>query len=211
MSGPWDDDTRVTPAPYPGWMPDDEGRAYTEQVATDFRTAMSALAATVCVVAAAGPTPGRTGITATAVCSLSSEPPQLVACLNRSSSIARQLHDTGWFTVNVLAASQEDVAATFAGRGGLAGEQRFDDALWSTHVTGTPVLRGATATFVCHASASLQQATHLIVVGAVLDVLLGADEPPPPLMYHLRRFTSVQPLPVEVRNCPPRPTVQETP
>ncbi len=188
------DDYGSRPSPYPGWMPDGEGRSYEKQVAEQFTTAMSALAATVCVVAAASPSGERSGITATAICSLSTEPPQLVVCVNRSSSMARALTDTGWFSVTILAATQEQVAATFAGRTGRQGDQRFDDALWSTHSTGAPVLHGATATCICHVSTSMQQATHLIVVGAVLDVVLPDADPPPPLMYHLRRFTAVQPV-----------------
>jgi flavin reductase (NADH)/flavin reductase len=179
-------------SPYPGWMLDDEGKAYEEQVARYFLTAMSSLAATVCVIAASSHTGDRYGITATAVCSLSTEPPQLVVCVNRNSSIAKALVGTGWFSVNILAGSQEDVAATFAGRTGKSGSQRFDDAMWSGHVTGTPVLSDAAAVCVCHVSNSLHQASHLVVIGRVLDVLLPTRHPPPaPLMYHLRRFTTV--------------------
>jgi flavin reductase (DIM6/NTAB) family NADH-FMN oxidoreductase RutF len=204
------DDHGCRPSPYPGWMPENEGRSYEKQVAEQFVTAMSALAATVCVVAAASPSGERSGITATAICSLSTEPPQLVVCVNRSSSIARALSDTGWFSVNILAATQEPVAAAFAGRTGLQGDRRFDDALWSTHTTGAPVLGGATATCVCHVSTSLQQATHLIVVGAVLDVLLPEADPPQPLMYHLRRFTAVPPAPATPA-VPPAPATPAVP
>jgi flavin reductase (DIM6/NTAB) family NADH-FMN oxidoreductase RutF len=207
------DDYGGRPSPYPGWMPESQGRSYEKQVAEQFVSAMSALAATVCIVAAASPSGERSGITATAICSLSTEPPQLLACVNRSSSIARALSDTGWFSVNIVAATQEQVAAAFAGRTGLAGDQRFDDDLWSTHTTGAPVLRGATATCVCHVSTSLQQATHLIVVGAVLDVVLPETDPPPPLMYHLRRFTAVQPSPAApaVQPSPAPPAVEPSP
>lgn len=186
----WDD--HESPAPsYPGWMPEDEGHAYERQVTEQFKTAMSTLAATVCVVAASSPSSERTGITATAVCSLSTEPPQLVACINRDSSIARTLAGTGWFSVNILAGHQEPVAGTFAGRTGLKGEARFAEAEWSRHVTGVPLLRGAAASCVCHVAGSLHQASHLVLIGRVLDVLIPECTPPAPLMYHMRRFTTV--------------------
>jgi flavin reductase (DIM6/NTAB) family NADH-FMN oxidoreductase RutF len=181
----------ASPSPYPGWMLDDEGEAYEREVSAHFLTAMSALAATVCVVAAAAPSGERFGITATAVCSLSTDPPQLVACVNRGSSMAKALGETGWFSVNVLAGDQEEVAARFAGRTGLRGSERFDDHAWSLHTTGAPVLRGASAVCVCHVSDSLHQASHLVVIGRVLDVLLPEGVPPGPLMYHQRRFTTV--------------------
>jgi flavin reductase (DIM6/NTAB) family NADH-FMN oxidoreductase RutF len=190
----WDDHESPAP-PYPGWMPEDEGHAYARQVAEQFKTAMSALAATVCVVAASSPSGERTGTTATAVCSLSTEPPQIVACLNRGSSIARMLGVTGWFSVNILAGYQEDVAGTFAGRTGLSGEARFAGQAgreWTRHVTGVPLLTGATASVVCHVAGSLHQASHLVLIGRVLDVVMpGGTTPPAPLMYHMRRFTTV--------------------
>jgi len=184
-------DEAAPASPYPGWMLDHEGRAYEEQVAQHFLTAMSSLAATVCVIAAATPDGERSGMTATAVCSLSTEPPQIVACVNRSASVAKALTLTGWFSVNILAGNQEDVAVTFAGRTGLQGSHRFDDDRWSRHVTGTPVLTRAAANLVCHVSNSLYQASHLVIIGRVLDVVLPEDETPAPLMYHQRRFTTV--------------------
>ena len=62
-------------------------------------------------------------MTATAVCSLSSEPPLLVTYINRSSTLARTLTQTGWFSVNLLTGDQEDVAASFVGRGGWSGDR----------------------------------------------------------------------------------------
>ena len=184
---------RSPASPYPGWMLDDEGKAYEQQVAQHFLTAMSSLAATVCVVAASTPAGERYGITATAICSLSTDPPQLVACVNRSSSMAKALEETGWFSVNILSGTQEDVAGVFAGRTGMKGSDRFADDAWSQHVTGTPVLGGAAAVCVCHVSNSLRQSSHLVVIGRVLDVVLPEREPPSPLMYHLRHFTTVKP------------------
>jgi flavin reductase (DIM6/NTAB) family NADH-FMN oxidoreductase RutF len=204
----WDDHESPAP-PYPGWMPEDEGHAYVRQVGEQFRTAMSALAATVCVVAASSPSGMRTGTTATAVCSLSTEPPQLVACLNRESSIARMLACTGWFSVNILAGQQEDVASVFAGRGGLKCEARFAETEWSRHVTGVPLLTGAAASVVCHVAGSLHQASHLVLIGRVLDVLMPEGTPPAPLMYHLRRFTTVSEALASTRSPAPAPATPE--
>lgn len=188
----WHDHRSAAPG-HPGWMLDDEGLAYEEETAQRFLSAMSSLAATVCVVAAASPTGERCGITATAVCSLSTDPPQIVACVNRGSSMARALESTGWFSVNILAGDQEPVAGAFAGRTGLSGSDRFADGDWSQHATGTPVLNGAAAVCVCHVSNTMHQASHIVVIGRVLDVVVGAGDPPSPLMYHQRRFTTVGP------------------
>ena len=52
--------------------------------APSFREAMSRLGAAVHVVTTAGPG-GKTGFTATAVCSVSDAPPTISVCLNRRS------------------------------------------------------------------------------------------------------------------------------
>lgn len=183
-----------TGPPQPGWLHSDE--LFPEvDVSQRFLTAMSALAATVTVITAASPSGERNGMTATAVCSLSNEPPMLVACINRSSGLARALNQTRWFTVNLLASDQEDVAATFAGRDGRSGEERFDPDLWSAHPSGAPVLRGAASSCVCHVANGLQQATHMVLIGVVHDVILPESDPPLPLMYHMRRFTTPHQIP----------------
>jgi flavin reductase (NADH)/flavin reductase len=188
----------MSPSPTPGWELGDELVADPD-VVRRFLDAMSALAATVTVISATSPSGERTGMTATAVCSLSNDPASLVACVNRSSSLARALTTTGWFTVNLLSDEQTGVAADFAGRTGLAGDERFRDELWTTHPTGAPVLRDAVASCVCHVSASMQQSTHLVVIGSVHDVIPPVPSHHRPLMYHQRRFTSVRvdrPVPV---------------
>ena len=52
-----------------------------------FRQAMSRLGAAVHVITTEGPA-GKTGFTATAVCSVSDAPPTLLVCLNRKSDSA---------------------------------------------------------------------------------------------------------------------------
>jgi flavin reductase (DIM6/NTAB) family NADH-FMN oxidoreductase RutF len=153
-----------------------------------FLTAMSTLAATVTVVSAASPRYGRTGITATAVTSLSTDPPSLVVCVNRSSSLAKALTTTGWFSVNILSVDQESIATDFSGRTQLEGEDRFTSGDWGVHPTGAPILAGAAATCVCHVAGSLNQATHVVVIGTVHDVLLPQNGSLVPLMYHQRQF-----------------------
>lgn len=169
----------------------DDSHRPADGVAERFVEAMSSLAAAVSVITVITPGAGRTGMTATAVTSLSAEPPMLVACLNRSSSVARALPTVGWFAVNVLAADQEDVATVFAGRTGAGGEARFVTGHWRVHPRGVPVLDGAVATFVCTAANAMHQSTHTVVIGSVDDVVLPAGDQVVPLMYHRRRFVTI--------------------
>jgi flavin reductase (DIM6/NTAB) family NADH-FMN oxidoreductase RutF len=172
------------------WVYDESIQPAHPELTHQFLRAMGSLAATVTVAAAASPTAGRTGATATAVCSLSTEPPMMVVCLNRESSLAKMLRTTGWFSVNLLAAGQEGIATDFSGRTGLSGEDRFGPQ-WTAHHSGTPVLTGAVATCICRIVNSMQQATHTVIIGEVQDVVMPNAQPPAPLLYHDRKFTTL--------------------
>ena len=69
------------------------------------------------------------GATASAVSSLSLEPPMLLVCLNPRSSTQEAIHASGRFAVNILDENQGDVAERFASPrgtdkfGGLAVER----------------------------------------------------------------------------------------
>src|SRR5919206_2511438 len=89
-----------------------------------FREAMSRLGAAVHVITTAGPG-GKTGATATAVCSVSDAPPTLLVCLNRRSQTNPILQQNGVFCVNTLGAGAIEIADIFAGRTGVMGSDRF--------------------------------------------------------------------------------------
>src|SRR5699024_9131227 len=60
---------------------------------------------------------GPNGTTVSAVSSLSLEPPMMLVCLNRSSSIHNDLLRAEGFAINILAADQGTIARQFARRG----------------------------------------------------------------------------------------------
>src|SRR4030081_80227 len=102
---------------------------------TLFREAMSRLGAAVHVVTTAGPA-GKTGFTATAVCSVSDAPPTLLVCLNRKSAGGPMMRENGVFCVNTLGADAEAIADMFAGRTGAQSEARFQLGAGGTPPTG---------------------------------------------------------------------------
>ena len=83
-----------------------------EELLDAFRTAMRHVAATVYAVTT-GHGGGRNGILATAVSSLSFEPPSLLVCVNRSASLHGPLASAETFCVNVLGLGNRDVAEHF--------------------------------------------------------------------------------------------------
>jgi flavin reductase (DIM6/NTAB) family NADH-FMN oxidoreductase RutF len=120
----------------------------------------------------------RAGLTATAVCSLSADPPQLLACINRQAETYRIVQSSGAFAVNVLASHQQRLAEAFAGTVGIYGDRRFELAEWSMLGTGSPVLGGCLATFDCRLVEAVPAATHSIFIGRVEAVALNPEHQP---------------------------------
>src|SRR4029078_10023531 len=144
--------------------------------AKSFREAMSRLGAAVHVITTAGPN-GRSGFTATAVCSVSDAPPTLLVCLNRGANSTPILRANGVFCVNTLRAGDEPIADTFAGRTKVAREARFDHGEWSTLSTGSPALMSAVVAFDCRVIEVKAVASHDIyfgLIGAIHEDTAGA-------------------------------------
>jgi flavin reductase (DIM6/NTAB) family NADH-FMN oxidoreductase RutF len=153
-----------------------------------FREAMSRLGAAVHVVTTAG-LAGKTGFTATAVCSVSDRPAMLLVCLNRRSSSAPLLAQNGVFCVNTLGAGEEKLADLFAGRSGAQLAERFSLGEWTTLKTGAPVLASAVVAFDCRTVEIKAIASHNVVFGAVEAVRMGGSGPV--LVYHERAYKPV--------------------
>ncbi len=136
----------------------------------DFRAAMRRFPSGVAIVAA-GAAPQRAGMTATAICSLSADPPQVLACLNRSSSTSRAVEEARLFSINLLATSQLALARVFAGlEGDVSAEQKFTAGVWREGVTGAPILADAVLSFECALVTAHKASTHNIVIGEVMRI-----------------------------------------
>ena len=156
--------------------------------ASAFREAMCRLGAAVHVVTTAGPG-GKTGATATAVCSVSDAPPTVLMCLNRRSQTNPVVVENGVFCVNTLGDGGAEIADIFAGRTGVEGSERFATGDWTVLATGSPVLASAVVAFDCRIIEVRVVASHNVFFGAVEAVRLGPNGPA--LVYHERAYKRV--------------------
>jgi flavin reductase (NADH)/flavin reductase len=129
---------------------------------------MRHLAAHVCLITTTDPGGVRLGLTATAVCSVSADPPTLLCCVNRQIPPFAAIRASGIFAVNVLGVNDLELAERFAGV--IQGEARFETGAWSTLSTGAPVLESALAVFDCRVTLLEEVATHGILFGEILAV-----------------------------------------
>lgn len=117
----------------------------------------------------------RLGLTATAVCPVTTRPPTLLACVNTESPACAAIQASGAFCVNVLAAEDVELARRFAAEPG--GETRFAAGRWTSRATGAPILETALASFDCEVSGSLPVGTHTVFLGRVVGVSIHPGRP----------------------------------
>jgi flavin reductase (NADH) len=164
---------------------DDDGYGDCVDDAT-FLAIMSALPTGVTIVTTIGRDGTPRGLTCSAVCSLSKEPPLLLVCIHRHSSALQEIKHTGRFTVNFLRESREAISALFA----TPVDSRFESIEWArTDRFGLPWFpRDTTAHAECDLVQAIDAGDHTIVIGAIVSGK-ARDDSYPPLMYWRRRYS----------------------
>lgn len=163
--------------------------ALTPVSAEQFRLGMRSLAGAVCVITSAH-AGRRYGMTATSVCSVSAEPPTVLACVNRDASTHDAIDKAGAYCLNVLRAEDSELSNAFSGA--QRGESRFRSGAWTRLSTGAPVLLEALASFDCRVVKRIAHGSHSIFFGKVEQILCGRKGRP--LLYadgHYARLASL--------------------
>ena len=130
-----------------------------------FKAAMRRLAASVSIVVARGED-GPVGMAATSITSLTVDPPAVLVCVNRMTSLHASLVPTAPISVNLLARHQREVSMAFGG--GTPREERFKVGDWQEGANGLPALADAQANLECVIDAMLAYGTHSIVIARVI-------------------------------------------
>ncbi|HET7775664.1 MAG TPA: flavin reductase family protein, partial [Azospira sp.] len=102
------------------------------------------------------------------------EPPLVLWSLSSNSPSLGVFEAASHFTVNVLAAEQEDVSNRFASRL----EDKFDGVAWQPGLGGAPVLAGLCASFECANVTRHAGGDHVIFIGQVQRFAQDAGRPP---------------------------------
>jgi len=153
----------------------------------DYRGAMARLAAAVNAVTTQGPA-GLGGFTASAVCSVTDDPPTLIVCVNLASRQNEIIRSNRVLCVNTLASDQSEIATLFSTKE-LPIEQRFAVGKWTTLATGSPVLENALASFDCKVVERLERGTHSVIFCEVQALRVRTDGEP--LLYLDRRYRGI--------------------
>jgi flavin reductase (DIM6/NTAB) family NADH-FMN oxidoreductase RutF len=156
--------------------------------AAAFRDAIGHFATGVTVVTSIGAGGAPVGTTASAVTSLSLDPPLVLVCFDRGSHTLAAVQSHGAFVVNVLAAPQRHLSANFARRGLSAA---WDGVRHRRGLTGSPRLEGTLAALECTVEYRLPGGDHEIVVGRVREVETS-EQDTAPLLYWRGAYASLE-------------------
>lgn len=158
--------------------------------ADEFRAAMARFPGVVTIVTA-NSGKERLGLTATAVSSVTADPPSLLVCVNKATGTCAVIRENGRFVVNLLTEAEGDLAMRFAGAGGVTGEEKFAQGDWSEDARGIPYLSSALVSLSCEVSEMIEASSHVIFIGQIAEARFGEGQP---LLYEQSAFRRLGPV-----------------
>jgi flavin reductase len=130
------------------------------------------------------------GLTATAVCSVTADPPQVLVCVNRGATAHSLIARSRRFVVNFLSEEHEDRARRFS-QAKLGAQERFAGISWVVMATGSPAMADAIVALDCSVNTDVICGTHAIYLANVVDLRVGNAAP---LLYRAGEFCRLMPL-----------------
>ena len=139
----------------------------------DFRAALSRFASGVTVVTTKDAAGKQFGITVSAFCSVSLDPPLVLICIEKTTGSHHAFEESGRFTVNILAEGQATLSEHFASL--IEDKFRSVDHAFDEH--GVPLLPNSIATLQCKLFKTLDGGDHSIFLGLVEHVTVRDSGP----------------------------------
>jgi len=151
----------------------------------EFRAALGRFASGVTVITVPTAEEMVHGMTASAFCSVSLQPPLVLVCIDHLAETYLHVRERRRFGVSVLKEEHEALSEFFAD------PERNHDAAYRLGIryrnmrSGTPVLEGALANLDCVVVNAYEGGDHTIFVGEVQEVIVGEGAP---LLYFRGRY-----------------------
>lgn len=143
----------------------------------EFRAALSRFPSGITVVTSIDSSGVFHGITVSAFCSVSLEPPLILACIEKTTGSHNALISSGKFAVNILAARQDELSERFA----LPLPDKFEGVNFRVGIGGVPLLEDSLASLECVLRDAFDGGDHTIFVGEVEEVTIRDGDP---LVYY---------------------------
>ena len=151
----------------------------------EFRSVMGRFASGVTVVTIINDEGEDEGMTVSAFCSLSLDPPLILFCVDRSASMYDTLGTADGFIVNILSERQESIARRFSG----PDPNRFDGIGYSRGMSGIAILDDVLGYVECRRVDTHVGGDHCIYVG---EVEFASASEGRPLLYYRGGYAQLE-------------------
>ncbi len=150
-----------------------------------FRAVLGRFASGVTVVTALDEAGNDQGMTVSAFCSLSLDPPLILFCVDHTASMHESLKSVPGFIVNILSESQEPLARRFSG----LDPNRFDGIGFARGVSGVVILDDVLGYLECKRVAVHPGGDHSVYVG---EVEVAQSKEGRPLLYYRGGYAQLE-------------------
>jgi flavin reductase (DIM6/NTAB) family NADH-FMN oxidoreductase RutF len=137
----------------------------------------------------------RHGLTVSAFCSVSAEPPRVLVCLGNDTDSKPLIERSGRFAVHVLGRASAALGPRFAKLPPHVGDP-FSGLVTRVAESGAPILEDCLVWLDCRVETLHAAGDHTIFVGAVAALGRGRDDSEP-VLYFDRAWRLLDPRPVD--------------
>ena len=139
----------------------------------EFRHALGRFASGVTVITTKDADDNRHGITVSAFCSVSLDPPLILICIDKYTGSHHAFEENEFFAVNILREDQQHFSDQFAS----PLPDKFKDIEFYENEQGIPIIKNALANLECRRVNAHDNGDHTIFVGAVERATVTDGEP----------------------------------
>ena len=151
----------------------------------EFRSVLGRFPSGVTVVTTLATDGSDQGMTVSAFCSVSLEPPLVLICIEKTASVYQALAKAPRFVVNILSVDQEQIARRFS----IVDIDRFAGVGYSRSPSGIAVLEDALGIIECSHHAMHDAGDHSIIVGQVESAEVTGGTP---LLYYRGGYSQLE-------------------
>ncbi len=139
----------------------------------EFRHALGKFASGVTVVTTKDDSGKLFGITVSAFCSVSLEPPLILVCIEKSAGSHHAFEQSNAFVVNILSENQTHLSNHFASHA----DDKFAEIKFRRGIENLPVLENVLVNLECRLTNSHDEGDHTIYVGQVETATISEEKP----------------------------------
>lgn len=151
----------------------------------EFRAALGRFASGVTVVTTKDDSGKLFGITVSAFCSVSLEPPLILVCIEKRAGSHHAFQESKAFVVNILREDQQSVSNHFASHL----EDKFANVEYDAGIKNLPVLRDCLVNLECRLHDSHESGDHTIFIGQIEKATVREENP---LIYWHGKYREIK-------------------